>query len=130
MKIKINEIDGTLINFDILNHGNVLMDHETGTFDCRAFGDDTEADQNFEQYILDNIDEIFTEIVKPDLESIIKEVDNIENKLYDLSESEINELSDTDMKTLKRWIDNSIQKLIEIEDYERCNILTKLKNIL
>jgi len=126
MKIRILEIKGTVIKFDIVDRGNVLMDYAAGVFDSKVFDDNVdETEKEFYDFILENIDIIIKNITKPTYQSIKHDIDylnmsiiNNENITYDIK------------NTLLTWIDTSLKILIENEDYERCDIIKKFKEKL
>lgn len=125
IKIMIKEISGTLINFDIIGFGNVLMDYEYGTFDSSSFDDSVEANINFEELVLINIDHIIDILTKPTLYRVQKEVD----KITDIVEyAESIDIETDENRKIENWINISLPILIEAEDYERCQIIMKLKN--
>ena len=128
MKIKlvINERNGTVIDFDIIGYGNVLMDYEYGTFDCRSFLETKEANDEFEQMILNNIDIIIEKLTKPSLEKVQKEVDKIIDMVLIIDSI----TTDEERKIVLNWIERSLPVLIEAEDYERCSVIKKLKDKL
>jgi hypothetical protein len=128
MKIKmiINNKNGTVIDFDIVGYGNVLMDYEYGTFDCRSFVDTKEANDEFEQMILNNIDTIIEKLTKPSLERVQREIDKIKDMVLILDTIQ----TDEEREIVSNWIDRSLPVLIEAEDYERCSIIKQLKDKL
>jgi len=82
---------------------------------------------DFEDFIIDNFDEIILTISRPTIESLNKEVDDIK---LDTIQVEIDFLTDFDISLLNSWVNVSLKRLIEIEDYERCDILTKFQKLL
>ena len=127
IKIKINERNRTVIDFDIVGFGNVLMDYEYGTFDCYSFDDNIESDEEFRQMILDNIDIIIKTISIPTLEKAREQVDLIKDLVYIA-----NPFKSTDniKKTYNNWSSKLLPVLIEAEDYERCQVIIDFKNKL
>lgn len=124
MKININNISGSTVDFDILGKGNVLLDSEQGNFDCSSINDSPEADDDFHDYILDNIDEIIEKISKPDIKQIHKELNN----LKELTKSQLLEIADSekDIVDFKLWCEDALVLLISLEEYENCSIVKRL----
>lgn len=128
MEIAINNRDGSMINFDILGLGNVLLDLEKGYFDCKSYDDSDRTDDEFHDYVLININEIVGFLNKPTYGQIVHDLKNLQHlskeELIDMSESVEN------LDIFKVWCEESLVLLIEEEDYENCTVVKKILSYL
>ena len=128
MEINVNYLKDTIVNFDIVGKGNVLLDIELGDFDCSALDESPEADDDFEDYILQNINEIIEIISSPTLSQIYKDLKNLKH----LTKEDIIEMASVteDSIAFKKWCEDALEILIAIEDYENCSIVKRLLSYL
>jgi len=129
MSIKINvfEKNESIINFDILDYGNVIMDYDTGISSCKPFNEQELSILDFELYVLDNIEEILNtlSISTIFIYSELEEISNLLNmELYEI------ELDDIEIETMLIWLDKCLPVLTKLEDYENCQLIIKLKDYL
>jgi hypothetical protein len=124
IKIKIIEFDDTVVNFDIIGRGNVLLDYENGYFDSSSFDDYEFSEDLFYDFVLENIDELIYIVLKPSYQKIKSDLRKLVGVNFDdISDS----FNDIDRVILLEWISDSLPILIKHEDYEICGDLEKLK---
>jgi len=127
--IKIKKIYGSLVDFDIIGKGNVLIDCDNGDFDSSSFKDYELADELFYDYIKENLDEIIYNILQPSYQrSMIEYYQFSESFFNDEVQKQVEELDSTSKIIILDWVDYALPFFIEYEEYEICDKITKLNN--